>query len=143
MLLTLKVVKSDPNGNLVLRFSLLGGHLRPCFVSTLTFFDLSFDPHFRPFSDDYGRDVGFGFPIEKTKRKPRTSYDSFKNLLRNSSLLMLKNCDPFLPWLVDSILDTWGQFHQHFMHSFYAPRSLKRKKTVNSSSFLGFCDLWV
>ena len=35
----------------------------------------------------------------------------------------------------------WCQFHQHFMSSFYAPRSQKRKKTLNSSSFLRFQDL--
>ena len=34
-----------------------------------------------------------------------------------------------------------GQFHQHFTHSFYAHRSLKRKKEVRSSSFLRFWDL--
>ena len=31
-----------------------------------------------------------------------------------------------------------GQFHQHFMNSFYACRSQKCKKTVRSSSFLHF-----
>ena len=37
----------------------------------------------------------------------------------------------------------WGQFHQHFAHSFYTRRYQKGKKTVNSSSFLRFWDLWV
>ena len=36
----------------------------------------------------------------------------------------------------------WFQFHQQFTCSFYAPRSQKRKKTVKSSSFLCFWDLW-
>ena len=35
----------------------------------------------------------------------------------------------------------WGQFHQHFTSSFYTRRSQKRKRTVNSSSFLHFWDL--
>ena len=34
-----------------------------------------------------------------------------------------------------------GQFHQHFMQSFYAPRSQKRKNSFKLSIFLQFWDL--
>ena len=41
-------------------------------------------------------------------------------------------------WEIQIKMVSKGQFHHHFMSSFYASRAQKRKKTVNSCSFLRF-----